>query len=248
MATKGTTKMNIYEKLMLIQTELKAPKNQSAVDFKTGKTRYKYRSCEDILEAVKPLLAKYKCILRITDEIETSNGRFYIKAVATITDVETTEERNAVGDLIINSLSAQAYARETQENGRMDEAQITGAASSYARKYALNGLFLIDDTRDVDTNEYREEKQQEKQQEKQPQKKQETKTEKKPAAKQTKTKKEPEKQETSVDLATPHQIELMRGIVEQMGKTFDEEKAKKMAVTEASAFIEKYGEANNGKK
>lgn len=243
MATKGTTKKNIYEKLMLIQTELKAPKNQSAVDFKTGKTRYKYRSCEDILEAVKPLLAKYKCVLRITDEIATSNGRFYIKAVATITDVETAEERNAVGDLIINSLSAQAYARETQENGRMDEAQITGAASSYARKYALNGLFLIDDTRDVDTNEYREEKQQEKQQEKQ-----ETKTEKKPAAKQSKTKKEPEKKEIKTECATPHQIELMREIVEKMGKTFDEEKAKKMAVTEASAFIEQYGEGNNGKK
>ena len=132
--------MKIREKLTAIQTELKAPKGQFN---KFG--NYKYRSCEDILEAVKPLLAKYKCSLTIGDEIAQIGDRYYIKAVATLLD-------NDSEDTIGNT----AYARESFEKKGMDESQITGTASSYARKYCLNGLFLIDDTKDADTNEYKE--------------------------------------------------------------------------------------------
>ena len=122
------------KKLINIQTELKAPKNQFN---KFG--NYRYRSCEDILEAVKPLLSKYGCWLTVNDDIIEIGGRVYVKASAKIHDVESGEE-------VINT----AYARETESKKGMDESQITGAASSYARKYALNGLFLIDDTRDAD--------------------------------------------------------------------------------------------------
>lgn len=142
------SEMNIFEKLLAIQTELKAPKNQKATDFKTGKVRYTYRSCEDILEAVKPLLKKYRCALYMNDHIYDMSERVYVEATAILIDVERPDER--IGNT--------AYAREALDNGRMDAAQITGAASSYARKYALNGLFLIDDTKDVDTDEYREKK------------------------------------------------------------------------------------------
>lgn len=142
------SEMNIFEKLLAIQTELKAPKNQKATDFKTGKVHYTYRSCEDILEAVKPLLKKYKCALYMNDSINDKSERVYVEATAILIDVELPDAS------IIN----RAYARETLDNGRMDAAQTTGAASSYARKYALNGLFLIDDTKDVDTDKYREKK------------------------------------------------------------------------------------------
>lgn len=114
-----------------IQKELKAPKNQ-----RNTFGNYNYRSCEDILEAVKPLLGTATLI--ISDEMVVIGERYYIKAIATLTD----------GD---KSISATAYAREPQVKKGMDEAQITGATSSYARKYALNGLFLIDDTKDADT-------------------------------------------------------------------------------------------------
>lgn len=136
--------MELEEKLMNIQSELKAPKNQRN-DF--GK--YNYRSCEDILEAVKPLLAKYKTTMTINDEIIMVGERIYVKATAKICDVES-------GRSIGNS----AYAREEDTKKGMDGSQITGASSSYARKYALNGLFLIDDTKDSDaTNDtVREEK------------------------------------------------------------------------------------------
>ena len=155
--------MNIYEKLSNIQQELKAPKNQYN---KFG--NYSYRSCEDIFEAVKPLLAKNKCILKVEDEmivlgdntkekytesyydkdlkrenertIVTGGQRFYIKATAILKDLESEE-------YIINT----AYAREEETKKGMDGSQITGASSSYARKYALNGLFLIDDVKDSDT-------------------------------------------------------------------------------------------------
>ena len=125
-------------RVVSLQSELKAPKGQTN---KFG--GYKYRSCEDILEAVKPLLKKYGMVLTIGDDLLNFGDRYYICATATLRDTESGEE-------IKNS----AYAREAAEKKGMDEAQITGTASSYARKYALNGLFCIDDTKDADTDEY----------------------------------------------------------------------------------------------
>lgn len=132
--------MNIYEKLANIQQELKAPKNQHN---KFG--NYDFRSCEDILEAVKPLLNKHKLLLTITDEIVIFNERYYVKATAKLTDFET--EQGMTFENV-------AFAREEENKKGMDASQVTGAASSYARKYALNGLFCIDDTKDPDTNEF----------------------------------------------------------------------------------------------
>lgn len=128
---------DIYTKLSHIQNELKAPKNQFN---KFG--NYKYRSCEDILEALKPLCAKYKATLIIYDEIVMIGDRYYVKAMAKLYDQETTDY-----------IEAYAFARESQAKKGMDDSQVTGATSSYARKYALNGLFNIDDTKDFDTNE-----------------------------------------------------------------------------------------------
>ena len=124
----------INELLATIQAELNAPKNQ-----RNSFGGYNYRSCEDILEAVKPLLAKTKTTLTITDEIVCVGARYYIKATATLTSND--------GEIV----SASAYAREAESKKGMDEAQVTGATSSYARKYALNGLFAIDDNKDADT-------------------------------------------------------------------------------------------------
>jgi hypothetical protein len=120
-------------KLLAIQAELKAPKNQ-----KNTFGNYKYRSQEDILEAVKPLLKKHGLVLTIADEIVNLGNRFYVKATAMLS-----EAGNALA-------CVSAYAREEETKKGMDAAQITGSASSYARKYALNGLFLIDDTKDSD--------------------------------------------------------------------------------------------------
>lgn len=121
------------ERVIAVQSQLKAPKNQWN-DFGS----YYFRSCEDILEAVKPLLKAEGLLLTITDEIVVLGDRFYVKATATLTDGE-------------RSLPNQAFAREDASKKGMDGSQVTGAASSYARKYALNGLFAIDDTKDVDT-------------------------------------------------------------------------------------------------
>ena len=127
--------MGIYKKLLEVQKELKAPKGQYN-DF--GK--YAYRSCEDILEAVKPLLRKEKVVLTISDELQYIGNRYYIKATATLIDTESEA-----------TISNSAYAREEETKKGMDGSQITGASSSYARKYALNGLFGIDDNKDSDT-------------------------------------------------------------------------------------------------
>lgn len=129
--------MNVHEKLLLVQQKLKAPKGQYN-EF----GNFHYRSCEDIQESVKPLLAEVKAILLISDEILLIGNRFYIKATATFQDTESP-------DKITNA----AYARETEEKPKMDAAQITGSCSSYARKYALNGLFCIDDAKDPDTQQ-----------------------------------------------------------------------------------------------
>lgn len=128
--------MTIYEKLTKVQEELKAPKSQF-----NSFGKFYYRNCEDILEALKPLLVKHKLFLMISDSVELVGDRYYIKATCTITD----------GDI---SISNSAYAREEYKKDRMDESQSTGSSSSYARKYALNGLFLIDDIKDPDTDEY----------------------------------------------------------------------------------------------
>ena len=130
--------MGLSVKLMNIQSELKAPKSR-----KNSFGNYNYRSCEDILEAVKPLLKANGCILTISDSVEVIGERYYVKATATIADTES-EDR----------ISNSALARETADKKGQDDSQITGTASSYARKYALNGLFLIDDTKDADTDEY----------------------------------------------------------------------------------------------
>lgn len=146
---------NILNKLNKIQVELKAPKGQFN---KFGK--YNYRNCEDILEALKPLLEKYKAVINIKDEIivlgdkdtvinindeingeiKVVNDRYYVKATATLYDIESGE-----------SIETTAFAREEENKKGMDSSQITGSASSYARKYALNGLLAIDDTKDSDS-------------------------------------------------------------------------------------------------
>ena len=130
--------MNIYEKLNKIQTELKAPKGQY-----NSFGKYKYRSCEDILEAIKPFLTETKTVLTISDEIVFIGDRFYVKAIADLRDCENEN----------SCITNTAYAREDDSKKGMDGSQITGASSSYARKYALNGLFAIDDTKDADTDE-----------------------------------------------------------------------------------------------
>lgn len=131
--------MNIYEKLLEIQNELKAPKSQWN-DF--GK--YHFRSCEDILESIKPLCAKQKVLLYFTDKVECIQERYYVEATAHLINIENLEEK----------IDVTASARESLTKKGMDESQITGTASSYARKYALGGMFNIDDTKDADSNEY----------------------------------------------------------------------------------------------
>lgn len=133
--------MNIYEKLLNIQNELKAPKNQ-----RNNFGGYDYRSCEDILEAVKPLCKKQNLLLTISDEIVMVGDRYYVRATATLIDFD--EDSMA-------EIENVAYAREEEQKKGMDASQVTGATSSYARKYALNGLFCIDDTKDADTDEFK---------------------------------------------------------------------------------------------
>ena len=126
---------NVYQKLMRVQSKLKAPKNQFN---KFG--NYSYRSCEDILEGLKPLLKEVGAILVINDEVVNIANRFYIKATASFISIDD-------GEKIISS----ELAREEEERVKFDLAQLTGSVSSYARKYALNGLFAIDDTKDSDS-------------------------------------------------------------------------------------------------
>ena len=126
--------MEIYKKLSRIQCELVATKGQY-----NSFGKYSYRSCEDILEAVKPLLDKYDVAIVIKDDIVLVGDRFYVKATATLIDSDTGE-----------TVEASAFARESADKKGMDASQVTGATSSYARKYALNGLFAIDDNKDAD--------------------------------------------------------------------------------------------------
>lgn len=168
--------MAVYEKLIAVQSELKAPKNQFN---KFGK--FYYRNCEDILEALKPILKKHKATTFISDEIVVKeNGSAYIKATVTFVDVET-------GETVSNT----AYAKEGQGKNGMDPSQATGATSSYARKYALNGMYCIDDTKDADTDEYKV---------------------------QTEAKKDTEaKKEVSADRITPAQLKELNGLLKAAG-------------------------------
>lgn len=152
--------MKLHEKLLAIQTKLKAPKGQY-----NSFGKYSYRSAEDILEAVKPLNAEQGVLLTITDEIKEVGGRIYVVATATVSD--GTDE-----------LKVSAFAREPENKKGMDESQITGATSSYARKYALNGLYAIDDNKDADTDEHKQ------QQENEPKKQQAQKQQQKQQAQQ----------------------------------------------------------------
>ena len=127
--------MTFQQKVVAVQSELKAPKGQY-----NSFGKYNYRSCEDILEGVKPLLNKYGLYLKISDAVEMIGDRYYIKATATLSDTD-------------NCISTSAYAREPLEKKGADASQVTGATSSYARKYALNGLLCIDDTKDADSVE-----------------------------------------------------------------------------------------------
>ena len=137
-AKATTKKMNLIQKLSAIQTELKAPKN-----LYNSFGKYSYRNAEGILESAKPLLAKHGLSLVVSDTMELIGEARYVKATATVYDLDSDK-----------TLSATAYARESDDKKGMDASQITGATSSYARKYALNGLFLLDDTKDADTDEY----------------------------------------------------------------------------------------------
>ena len=128
----------IFAALMAVQAELKAPKNQH-----NSFGKYDYRSAEDIIEAVKPLLKDNGLFLNMSDDIVLIGDRYYVKATVKVVDVVTGE-----------SVQTSALAREAAQKKGMDESQVTGTSSSHARKYALNGLFAIDDNRDADTNEY----------------------------------------------------------------------------------------------
>ena len=130
--------MGINEKLMRIQTQIKAPKN-----LYNSFGKYNYRNAEGICEAVKPFLEKENVSLILVDDMVAIGNRYYLKATARLLDNENNE-----------NIEVSAFAREPEQKKGMDESQITGTASSYARKYALNGLFLLDDTKDADTDEY----------------------------------------------------------------------------------------------
>lgn len=129
--------MAIHEKLLKIQSSISVPKSQYN---KFG--NFEYRSCEDILSALKPLLTQNKCTVTVNDDLVLIGERYYIKSTATLIDCESGE-----------SISNESYAREEESKKGMDSSQITGTASSYARKYALNGLLLLDDVKDADSNE-----------------------------------------------------------------------------------------------
>lgn len=165
--------MNINEKLLAIQTELKAPKN-----LKNSFGGYNYRNVESIFEAVKPLLDKYKATLTLEDHLHRLEDRFYVQAIATFRDTESME-----------TIIVPALAREQKDKKGMDEAQITGACSSYARKYALNGLFLLDDTKDPDTDEYTKESE---------------------AKSETRSKKKAEPKETTSNVISPEEVEALK--------------------------------------
>lgn len=137
-AAKDIEVMNFSERVVALQNELKAPKSRY-----NSFANYSYRNCEDILEAIKPLCLKWGLLLNISDSIEQVGDRYYVKATATLKDTRSDQQ-----------ISAVAYAREGEPKKGLESSQQTGLTSSYARKYCLNGLALIDDTKDADTDEY----------------------------------------------------------------------------------------------
>jgi len=141
MAKTNEKELSLQESLVAIQSKLKAPKNQY-----NNFGKYKYRSAEDILEAVKPLLAEHNVVLNMSDRVELIGARYYIVCTAKV--IKGEEE-----------IISEGRAREDESKKGMDGAQVTGTSSSYARKYALNGLFCIDDTKDADTDEYAKQQQ-----------------------------------------------------------------------------------------
>ena len=138
--------MNIYEKLQKIQMELDVPKSQF-----NSFGKYHYRSCEDILAAVKPVATKHGCVLKVFDDMVEVGGRCYVMATARLTDCkgEPDEKSTCASCDIWVSVEATGFAREEETQKGMSASQITGSASSYARKYALNGLFCLDDVKDA---------------------------------------------------------------------------------------------------
>lgn len=211
--------------LSKIQKELKAPKGQFN---KFG--NYKYRSCEDILEAVKPILAKYGATIIITDDIEVRGDRYYVRATAVL----------RVGDLVLGT--TQAFAREPEEKRGMDASQITGTASSYARKYALNGLLLIDDTKDEDSNELYEEKAAK---EEQKASRKTANKDKNPKAPEGDVKSEEEMTKPG-DIITPAHVKAVRARIEtaaKKGKNLDEPALCKMLKIESFEQMN-YGQLN----
>ena len=205
-------RLNIYEKLQNIQAELKAPKTQEARN-KNGQIIYKYRSFEDILEGLKPLLERYDTTLVLDDDIVQIGERFYIRAEATLIDAEATHEGRS--DWFERVIKVRAYARETDTVSGLGDAQVTAAASSYARKQALNGLFLIDDTEPEPTA---------------PQITQDT--EEKPTA-------PPINQDTEKK-ATASQIKTMQEIAAKMGKQLDEAAVKNWSMDRAAEWIDQH--------
>jgi len=149
MAKTNEKELSLQESLVVIQSKLKAPKGQF-----NSFGKYNYRSAEDILEAVKPLLAEHNVVLNMSDRVELIGARYYIVCTAKV--IKGEEE-----------IVSEGRAREDESKKGMDGAQVTGTSSSYARKYALNGLFCIDDTKDADTDEYAKQQQAPKQQAKQ---------------------------------------------------------------------------------
>lgn len=221
--------MGIYEKLSSIQEELKAPKNAY-----NSFGKYNYRSCEDILEGLKPVLKKYKATLFISDSLELIGDRYYVKAVVKLVDIET-------GEIVENT----AYAREELDKKGMDWSQITGATSSYARKYALNGMFLIDDTKDADTDEYQNQQN------------------KKGSKESASDAKQNEKMKSSVDKtllptggnATPEQIERIKSEMNRTGinevtilSMFKAKNLESLTDTQAIAVLNKFSNTPDAKK
>lgn len=142
---EDTKKLNIYEKLNYVQSNLKVPKNRRA-SF-GGKAGYNYRSCEDILEAVKPLTNVARLCLRLNDDIRVENGLTFVEATAILNDCDSEA-----------CITSKGLAQIATDKKGMDVAQMTGSASSYARKYALNGLFAIDDSEDIDSMDHSDKK------------------------------------------------------------------------------------------
>ena len=199
---------NILKKLFDIQQELKVPKNQ-----RNTFGNYNFRNCEDIMEASKPICAKHNCLLTCSDELIQVGERYYVKAIATIYDLDSEE-----------SISTSACAREEETKKGMDASQITGASSSYARKYALNGLLQLDDNKDADTNEY---------------KKQQDKGNQKPVTKKMDKPVEmiEEGQITAIRILLKDHEELKKAVYKKLGITSSTEMPSKLTKAQGTSLI-----------